>query len=153
MVGGSGGGGNEWWGGSGGGGNEWWGGSGGGGGSGGEGVVVLGAAKEAVVMFVWLSVLGKICTTDSSQTNKHNKPFHCCYVNTITMFNGKYVCSCIAHVRWNPPALQVLSVDEETCLLLWISMIFSVALTLNFAFLPRKLIVSHGQGFRVSTYL
>ena len=30
-------------------------------------------------------------------------------------------------------------------------MTFSVALTLNFAFLPRKLMVSHSQGFRVSS--
>ena len=43
--------------------------------------------------------------------------------------------------------LRVLWVYEETCLLPWISITFSVALTLNFAFLPRKLMVSHGQGF------
>ena len=49
--------------------------------------------------------------------------------------------------------LRVLWVYEETRLLPWISMIFSVALMLNFAFLPRKLIAPHGQGFRVSTYL
>ena len=30
-------------------------------------------------------------------------------------------------------------------------MTFSVALTLNFAFLPQKLMVSHSQGFRVSS--
>ena len=43
--------------------------------------------------------------------------------------------------------LRVLWVYEETRLLPWISTTFSVALTLNFAFLPRKLMVSHGQGF------
>ena len=42
--------------------------------------------------------------------------------------------------------LRVLWVYEETRLLPWISMTFSVALMLNFAFLPRKLMVSHGQG-------
>jgi hypothetical protein len=36
---------------------------------------------------------------------------------------------------------------EETCLLPRISRIFSVVLTLNFAFLPRNLMVSHIQGF------
>ena len=43
--------------------------------------------------------------------------------------------------------LRVLWVYEETRLLPWISMTFSVALMLNFAFLPRKLMASHGQGF------
>jgi len=43
--------------------------------------------------------------------------------------------------------LWVLWVYEETRLLSQISRNFSVALTLNFAFLPRKLMVSHTQGF------
>ena len=51
----------------------------------------------------------------------------------------------------NPDAdqcwLRVLWVDEETRLLPRILRIFSVVLTLNFAFLPRKLMVSHVQGF------
>jgi len=43
--------------------------------------------------------------------------------------------------------LRVLWVYEETHLLSRISRNFSVALTLNFAFLPWKLMVSHTQGF------
>ena len=54
---------------------------------------------------------------------------------------------------WACMWLQVLWVYEETHLLPWISMIFSVALMQNFAFLPWTLIASHSQGFRVSTYL
>ena len=41
---------------------------------------------------------------------------------------------------------------EDSFITLDLNEIFSV-LTQNFAFLPQKLIVSHGQGFRVSSYL
>ena len=43
--------------------------------------------------------------------------------------------------------LRVLWVYEETRLLPQIPTIFSVALRQNFAFLPRRLMVSHSQGF------
>ena len=46
-----------------------------------------------------------------------------------------------------PLSLTQRTRNKETCLLPWISITFSVALTLNFAFLPWKLMVSHGQGF------
>ena len=48
---------------------------------------------------------------------------------------------------WACRALQVLWVYEETRLLHQITKIFSVPLTLIFAFLPWKLMVSHSQGF------
>ena len=54
---------------------------------------------------------------------------------------GSLITSCVR------TKLRVLWVYEETRLLPLISTIFSVALTQNFAFLPRKLMVSHGQGF------
>ena len=86
-------------------------------------------------------------------------PFHCniiavsllfhCYFIVISLWYHWYFISIpfLFHCDIIAISLWVLWVYEETCLLPWISMTFSAALTLNFAFLPRKLMVSHSQGF------
>ena len=52
-----------------------------------------------------------------------------------------------------PKFMSPLSLQrEDSFITLDLNEIFSV-LAQNFAFLPQKLIVSHGQGFRVSSYL